>query len=134
MNYKKQRLFYLLSITLSVLILSFAFLGLFNISTWDTFAASGDLIAEDFEGYAAGSDPDNWFDTDVRNSMVGNDSLFQVSDINGNLVFGTTSTESNIHSHYKGAGSEAFANYQYSGRMRMSAPRGGIGGPALSSM
>ena len=67
MNFKKQRLLYLFSITLSVLILSFAFPGLFDLMTRVTFAASGDLYTEDFEGYAVGTDPDYWFDTDARN-------------------------------------------------------------------
>ena len=65
------------------------------IQTRPTLAVSPDLYAEDFEGYAVGADPDNWFDTDIKNSMVENDSLFRVSEIDGNKVFGTTSTGNN---------------------------------------
>ena len=122
-----QRIFYLFCTTLSLLILSNNFPALFNITTSDAFAASPSPYTEDFEGYAIGADPDNWIDTDIRNSMVENGSLFQVSEIDGNKVFGTTSTGSNIHSHYIGAGSEAYSNYRYTGRMRMTADRSGIG-------
>jgi hypothetical protein len=85
------------------------------------------LYAEDFESYGSGVDPDGWYDTAANNSMVEDDSLFTVYDVSGNQAFGTTSTASNIHSHYVGGGSEAWSDYRYTGRMRMTASTSGIG-------
>jgi hypothetical protein len=56
--------------------------------------------AEDFEGYPAGEDPVDWLDTAANNSMFDDQRLFKVFDIGGEKVFGTTSTLTNIHSHY----------------------------------
>ncbi len=42
----------------------------------------------------------DWVDTQAGNSMAEDDSLFQVVDLGGNEVFGTSSTQTNIHSHY----------------------------------
>lgn len=92
-----------------------------------TAPANLDFYSEDFESYAAGSDPADWLDTDADNSMVENDTLFAVSELNGGQVFSTSSTETNIHSHYVGAGSHGYTNYRYAGRMRMTAADGGIG-------
>jgi hypothetical protein len=71
-------------------------------------------------------------DTGANNSMVENGSLFKVFDVGGNKVFGTTSTLSNIHSHYIGPGNESFSDYEYTGRMMMTASNGGIGVTFLS--
>ena len=70
---------------------------------------------------------DQWLDTAAENSMAENDSLFEVFDVGGEKAFGTTSTATNIHSHYVGAGSAGFADYQYSGRMMMASSYSGIG-------
>ena len=87
---------------------------------------------EDFEGYGAGDDPDDWLDTEAGNSMVEDDSLFKVFELSGEKVFGTTSTQTNIHSHYVGPGSDAFTSYKYTGRMMITAANGGIGVTFLS--
>ena len=55
------------------------------------------------------------------------DTLFQVFDLGGNNVFGTTSTQRNIHSHYVGPGGAGFSSYEYTGRMMMTASSSGIG-------
>ncbi|MDY6839027.1 MAG: DNRLRE domain-containing protein, partial [Thermodesulfobacteriota bacterium] len=81
---------------------------------------------DDFEAYGAGADPDDWLDTGADNSLT-EDDLFQVFDLSGNKVFGTTSTLTNIHSHYVGAGSDGFSDYEYTGRMMINASSGGTG-------
>jgi hypothetical protein len=60
--------------------------------------------------------------------MTTDDRLFQVMEIDGEPVFGSTqTTTTNIHSHYTGAGSEDWHDYQFSGRMRISGQNDGIG-------
>jgi PKD repeat protein len=87
---------------------------------------------DDFGGYAAGSDPVGWLDTGANNSMVANDSLFKVYEVGGQMAFGTTSTLSDIHSHYVGASYDAGVGFVFTGRMRMSAASSGIGVTFLS--
>ncbi|MDY6839026.1 MAG: InlB B-repeat-containing protein, partial [Thermodesulfobacteriota bacterium] len=91
-----------------------------------TFEESVYAYDNDFESYGAGADPDDWLDTGANNSLTEQD-LFQVFDLSGNKVFGTTSTLTNIHSHYVGAGSGAFSDYEYTGRMMIDHANGGIG-------
>ena len=116
---------------------TFLLLGLilFALSTVIISSASAEVsivVSEDFESYAAGSDPTNWYDTGAGNSLTQDDSLFKVFDLSGEKVFGTTSTATNIHSHYNGAGNEGFSIYTYSGRMMMTDTDGGIGVTFLS--
>jgi len=87
---------------------------------------------EDFESYSAGSDPEGWLDTAANNTMVENDSLFEVLAVGADMVFGTSSTQSNIHSHYTDTTYDAQLGFEYSGRMRISASSGGIGVTLLS--
>lgn len=94
--------------------------------------AEASIFSEDFSVYSAGSDPIDWFDTAKNNSLVEDDSLFKTFELNGERLFGTTSTLKNIHSHYLGAGSATWSDYEYSGRMRMTAGNGGIGVTLLS--
>jgi beta-lactam-binding protein with PASTA domain len=82
---------------------------------------------QDFEGYAAGEDPADWLDTGANSSLLANDSLFKVFDLSGEKAFGTSSTATNIHSHYGGAGVGALSGYEYTGRMMITASGGGIG-------
>jgi len=84
------------------------------------------IYSEDFESYASGMDPADWLDTGEDNSLV-EDDLFEVFDLDGEQVFGTQSTLGNIHSHYVGAGNEAFSSYEYTGRMRLTTTWGSIG-------
>ena len=90
------------------------------------------MLSEDFDSYSVGEDPLYWIDTAANNSMTENDNLFEVFELSGEKVFGTTSTATNIHSHYIGAGNEGFSNYMYSGRMMMTDIPGGIGVTFLS--
>jgi regulation of enolase protein 1 (concanavalin A-like superfamily) len=90
------------------------------------------VVDEDFNAYSVGENPANWQDTGANNSMAVNDSLFAVSEVNGERVFGTSSTQSNIHSHYQGPDSAGFSNYLFTGRMRFTAGDSGIGVTLLS--
>jgi hypothetical protein len=84
-------------------------------------------LFEGFEGVAVGSDPVGWVDTAARNSMVVDDSLFEVMAVDGSQALGTVSTASNIHSHHVGGAWGSAGGYTYSGRMRMSDQSAGIG-------
>jgi hypothetical protein len=98
-----------------------------NVTATFTFVDSTEAYAEDFEAYNDGDDPAGWLDTAANNSMAENDSLFEVFDLSGNKVFGTTSTQTNIHSHYPGPGIDTLSAYEYSGRMMMTSSDGDIG-------
>jgi hypothetical protein len=89
------------------------------------------LLAEDFELYNPGDDPVDWLDTGADNSLLPAE-YFQVFDVTGNRALGTTVTLTNIHSHYVGPGSSNWAEYTFTGRMRMSDIAGGIGVTFLS--
>ena len=91
------------------------------------FSESAYIYSNTFNAYTAGSDPADWLDTAANNSMAENDSLFKVFDINGDKVLGTTSTQTNIHSHHTGPGTDTLSAYEYSGRMMMTASNAGIG-------
>jgi len=91
------------------------------------------LYAEDFNAYAPGTDPLDWFDTGANNSLVENDALFEVLDSDGETALGTTSTATNIHSHYAGPGAAILSSYEYTGRMKLTSTGGGIGVTFLSS-
>ena len=91
------------------------------------------FAAEDFEGYVAGDDPVGWVDTGANNSMAPSDSLFAVADVGGTKALSTTSTSSNVHSHYLVDGSDTAIAYSYTGRMRIDGSSGaGIGVTILS--
>ena len=96
----------------------------------DNAGASG--FMEDFENYRSGSNPPNWLDTAARNSMIEDSSLFRVFEINNNMVFGTRSTLLNIHSHHIKSYIDDLSSFEYSGRMMMTNPNGGIGVTFLS--
>ena len=86
------------------------------------------LPRQDFSNDGIGTDPSNWTDTGANNSMAEDDRLFKIYDIDGDNAFGTTNTSAtNIHSHYTGAGSSAWQNYRYSGRMRIGSASDNIG-------
>jgi hypothetical protein len=87
---------------------------------------------EDFEHYSAGDNPADWFDTKANNSMIEDNNLFKVYTIDNNNVFGTTSTLSNIHSHFMGPKSADLSAFEHSGRMLMTDAKGSIGVTFLS--
>ncbi len=91
-------------------------------------SSTPDLPIASFSGDADGADPSGWFDTGANNAMSNDETLFKVFSVGGNKAFGTSYTaNSNIHSHYVGAGSAGWTNYRYTGRMRISGSRDGIG-------
>ncbi|MDJ0768692.1 MAG: InlB B-repeat-containing protein [Ilumatobacter sp.] len=90
------------------------------------------LLDADFEADAVGDDPAGWVDTGPQNGLGVDDSLFAVDDVGGTRAFGTTSTASNIHSHYVDAVLPSAANYVAGGRMLMTDQSGGIGVTVLS--
>lgn len=93
---------------------------------------SDDLLDENFEFGAVGSDPAGWRDTAANNSMVEADELFDIAAVGGTQALGTSSTASNIHSHYVGAGAASASNYEVTGRMWMTSATSGIGVTVLS--
>jgi uncharacterized repeat protein (TIGR02543 family) len=82
---------------------------------------------EGFDGFAPGADPPGWLDTVANNGLAQDDSLFQVQDVAGERAFGTSSTQTNVHSHYVGPETDGLAGYEYLGRVRVSAASGGVG-------
>ena len=98
-----------------------------------TLTTSGGVapLFDDFESYACGEDPVDWFDTDAG-AMTQNDELFAVACLAETNAFGTTSELSNIHSHYIGGCSDVWSDYTYTGRMMVTASSTGIGVTFLS--
>lgn len=90
------------------------------------------LLDEDFEGYANGADPGNWLDTAAYNSMAEDDTLFETMAVGNTMVLGTYSTLANIHSHYIGAGSSTWNDYEFTGRLLKTDTLGAIGVTFLS--
>ena len=98
------------------------------VSTATTGSTTAQLSPLNFGSYADGADPAGWMDTGANNSLSSDETLFKVFTVGGNKVFGTAYTaNSNIHSHYVGNGSAQWTNYRYTGRMRMSGSKDGIG-------
>jgi len=73
----------------------------------------------------------DWLDTRPGNSLLEDDSLFDVSDLDGSMALTTQSTDMNIHSHYVGNPSQ-FSNTVLSGRMAIDRAAAGIGVTAYS--
>lgn len=90
-------------------------------------------LLEDFNAYRLGDHPIDWVDMEANNSMVSNDSLFEVDELGEDVVFGTSSTAVNIHSHYFGPlGVVNWLSFEYGGRMMIDHPNGGVGVTFLS--
>jgi uncharacterized repeat protein (TIGR02543 family) len=85
-----------------------------------------------FENLSDGATPAGWLDTGANNSLVESPGLFTVRGVDGQQAFGTDSELMNQHSHWTGAGSEAFADYRYGGRFQITDAEGGIGFTILS--
>jgi hypothetical protein len=92
-------------------------------------AAAGEMLFfEDFQSYFGHDDPEGWFDTAARNSLDEAPALFETFEFgDGNVAFGTSSADADIHSHYLGQSSYQWSSYEYSGRVRIDHPDGGIG-------
>jgi hypothetical protein len=88
----------------------------------------GDLVFSDgFEAVATGQAVPNWTDTRAWNSMVEDDSLFSITTLSGNQVLSTSSTQTDIHSHYVGSGSADWSQYELRGLMRVSSSAARLG-------
>ncbi|MBN1318538.1 MAG: pilus assembly protein [Anaerolineales bacterium] len=103
--------------------------GGWNYSGWniDDVEITGNQVGylnEDFESYTLGDNPDNWLD---QRQSLENVDLFDVKSVDSSYVLGTSSTETNIYSHYIGGSSPNWTNYEYSGRLRYTSTGGGIG-------
>jgi hypothetical protein len=100
--------------------------GTINVTA--TYAMDTDLdYADDFQSYPLNSDPADWFDTGSNNSLTFSDH-FKVFNNDNNQVFGTTSTLSNIHSHYTNFDiAPTGGGYEFTGRMMMTAVDSGLG-------
>jgi hypothetical protein len=81
----------------------------------------------DFEDITPGESPPGWLDTKGKNSLDEGDAfrVFDYSD--GNHVFGTKSTQRNVHSHYVDYSSIDWYNYEFRGLMLTESKRSGIG-------
>jgi len=90
------------------------------------------LLDNNFDGLVVGANPPNWVDTGANNSLVPNDTLFNVKQVGTDLVFGTDSTATNIHSHYVTPASANWSTFDFTGRMRISVATGAIGVTVLS--
>lgn len=77
-------------------------------------------------------DLNQFLDTGPNNSLTADDSLFTVTQLNGVTVLAMSSTQTNIHSHYTGPGLSGLTAYEYSGRVLITHPDGGIGVTAFS--
>lgn len=88
--------------------------------------------SSDFEDVAVGANPSAWVDTRERNSLAVNDALFKVASVGATHALSTSSTQPNIHSHYVTPESQGWAAYEYSGRMQMTDPAGGVGVTVMS--
>jgi len=80
----------------------------------------------DFSESTAGN-PIDWLDSAPSNSMSEDDSLFQIYDIEGESTLGTSSTQTNIHSHFTGPELNGMSDYEYSGRLQASDNNAGLG-------
>ncbi len=89
-------------------------------------------VDEGFDLYVPTDNPADWVDTEQFNSLVENDTYFEVFDVDGDNALGTTLPVANAHSHYTGAGSATLENYAFTGRMRLSSLNGGVGVTFLS--
>ncbi len=95
---------------------------------------SDDPLSEDFSSYVAGDQPAGWIDTTTAPSLTVDDGLFAVAEEAGETFLRTTSSQTNIHSHYAGPVPLPVPGYRYSGRLRISDPSGGIGVTAFSQL
>ncbi len=87
----------------------------------------GSTWSQDFQTSATGTSVQGWLDTGADSSFSENDSLFALVDVSGNRVLSTSSSASNIHSHYLSSGADQWSNYEVRGRMRSSTTQGGVG-------
>lgn len=90
------------------------------------------LWADDFESHPLGSRVSGWLDTGRSYSLIEDDAIFEVVDVAGNRVLTTASADTDIHSHYRDAASPTWRDYELTGALSISDPRGGVGVTAYS--
>lgn len=90
------------------------------------------LLSETFEEYGSNKDPLDWRDTKRNNSMAEDQNLFKTIQWADIMAFGTSSKDTNIHSHFIGDQALSWNNYTYTGRMYIDQATGGIGVTFLS--
>jgi hypothetical protein len=97
-------------------------------------AAGEVLYFEDFQSHVGNEDPEGWLDTAAESSLEETPALFETFEFgDGNVAFGTSSIDTDIHSHYLEQSSSQWSSYEYSGRMRIDHPDGGIGVTLMSA-
>ena len=82
---------------------------------------------QNFSSVATGNAVSGWVDTEANGSLAQDDSLFKAVDLSGNRVLSTSSTASDIHSHYISTGSASWTSYELRGSMMVTSTAGRIG-------
>ncbi|MAG34132.1 MAG: hypothetical protein CL908_24900 [Deltaproteobacteria bacterium] len=85
----------------------------------------------DFAGDAVGASVTGWVDTQPNYSLLTDDSLFGVTELDSNRVLFTASTGDNIHSHATGL-DNIWSDYELRGRMAINHADASIGVTAYS--
>jgi hypothetical protein len=98
----------------------------------DTTTNNATQYKEDFQIYSIGDTPPDWLDTGAYSSLNERNGLFEIFGVGSNKIFGTTSTLSNIHSHYIGPNFGGLTSFEYTGRMVTTNTSGGMGVTFLS--
>ncbi len=92
-----------------------------------TTAEPGGTFLGVYDFANAGEEPANWVDSGAGNSLVANPSLFGPAVLDGDGVFHTGETGTNVHSHIATSDPSEWVNYEYRGRMRVSSGTGSVG-------
>lgn len=89
---------------------------------------------ETFDGYLAGANPANWYDTGAGFALTQDDSLWRTALAGGGMAFGTAAAAADFHSHYGGSqtGAAFLSSYRVTGRFRAGASDVGLGVTLLS--
>ncbi len=80
----------------------------------------------DFGTDAVGPNVNGWFDTRANNSLVENNTLFDIVEIGTNRILHTSSAQTAIHSHARDA-SSVWSNFVLTGRMATDESTGILG-------
>lgn len=102
-----------------------------NIQPGNVLLARESLYEEFFHDFEEGEDPLYWYDTNNNYSLNPAD-YFETFEVGGEIVYGETQNQSNIHSHYNRVDGEvdayAWDSYEVSGRMMFTKENaGGMG-------
>lgn len=86
-----------------------------------------DVSVQNFAALLPGDEPDDWIDTQADNSMFIDNNLFRILCLPGVRTYGSISQLINVHSHYMGPGASEWNAYEFTGRMMINHPQGGVG-------